>query len=198
MRVAGKVQGGVMSERWFEALYLGMRFRANEAVVMQLSDGVMVRTGLMQRQEREVSKEMLNKLVGVPWDPVGVIGARGDGVHHDGEHAIPGQSSNEDGLPVTREQTPRSMYITSGFILHHGPAAGCPKCRSVARGDSTNQSPPHSRACREGIDGLVGNDPSTRDRLSRVEERKTRYLAEHLEKKFVCASRWSYTHNISC
>ena len=90
MRVAGKVQVGVMSERWFEALYLGMRFRANEAVVMQLSDGVMVRTGLIQRQEREVSKEMLNKLVGVPWDPVGVIGARGDGGHHDGEHVISG------------------------------------------------------------------------------------------------------------
>ena len=28
------------------------------------------------------------------------------------------------------------------------------------------------------------NDPSTRDRLSRAEERKTRYLAEHLEKTF--------------
>ena len=26
MRVAGKVQGGVMSERWFEGSYMGMRF----------------------------------------------------------------------------------------------------------------------------------------------------------------------------
>ena len=132
-----------MSERCFEGLYLGMTFHTNEAVVMQLSDGVMVRTGLIQRQEREVTKEMLNKLVGVPWDPVGVVGARGDGGHHDGEHVIPGQSSNEDGLPVTREQTPRSVYITSGFIRQYGPAAGCPKCRSVARGDSINQTQPH-------------------------------------------------------
>ena len=38
MRFAGKVQGGVMSERWFEGLYLGMTFHTNEAVVMQLSD----------------------------------------------------------------------------------------------------------------------------------------------------------------
>ena len=36
----------------------------------------------------------------------------------------------------------------------------------------------------ERIEGLVGNDPMSRDRLSRAEERKTRYLAEHLEKKF--------------
>ena len=105
MRFAGKVQGGVMSARWFEGLYLAMMFYTNEAVMMQLSDGVMVRTGSIQRQERGVTMEMLHKLVGVPWDPVGVIGARGDGVHHDGEHAIPDQISNEDGLPVTREQT---------------------------------------------------------------------------------------------
>ena len=37
MRVAGKVHGGVISERWFEGLYVGMRFRTNEAVVMQFS-----------------------------------------------------------------------------------------------------------------------------------------------------------------
>ena len=43
---------------------------------------------------------------------------------------------------------------------------------------------PHSRACRERIEGLVGHDPLSRDRLSRAEERKTRDLAEHLEKKF--------------
>ena len=104
--------------------------------------------------------------------------------NHDGEHVIPGQIASEDGLPVTRE-TPGSTYITSGFIWQYGPAAGCPKCRSVARGDSTNQTQPHSRDCRERIKGLVENDPSSRDRVSRAEENKTRHLAEHLEKSFV-------------
>ena len=75
-----------MSERWFEGLYLGRTFHTYEAVVMQLSDGVMVSMGLIQRLEREVTMEMLNKLVGVPWDPAGVIGVRADGGHHDGEH----------------------------------------------------------------------------------------------------------------
>ena len=68
MRVAAKVQGGVMFERWFEGLYLGMRFHSKVAVVMRLSDGVMVRTRSIQRQKRDVTMEMLNKLVGVPWD----------------------------------------------------------------------------------------------------------------------------------
>ena len=69
MRVAGKVQGGVMSERWFEGLYMEMRFRTNEAIVLRLSDGVMVRTRSIQRQERDVTIEMLGELVGVPGDP---------------------------------------------------------------------------------------------------------------------------------
>ena len=54
MRVAGKIHGGVMSEGLFEGLYMEMRFHTNEAVVMQLSDGVMVRSGLTQRQERNM------------------------------------------------------------------------------------------------------------------------------------------------
>ena len=173
-----------MSERWFEELHMGMRVRTNEAILMRLSDGVMVRTRSIQRQEREVTKEMLYKLVGVPWDPTRVVRARADRGHHDGEHVIPGQISNADGLPINREQTPRSMYITSDLIWQYGPTPGCPKCRSVARGDSINQTLPHSRACREGIERLVGNDPLSRDRLSRAEERKTRCLAEHIEKKF--------------
>ena len=164
LKVTGEVQGGVLPERWFEGLYMRMGFQTNEAVVMRLSDGVMVRTRSTQRQERDVTTEMLNKLVGAPWDPAGVVRARADGGDHDGEHVIPGQIASEDGLPVTREQTPRSMYITSDLIWQYGRAAGCPKCRSVARGDAINLTPPHSRACRERIEGLVGNNPKSRDR----------------------------------
>ena len=66
------------------------------------------------------------------------------------------------------------MYITRDLIQQYGPTAGCPKCRSVVGGDSINQNLPHSRACLERIEGLVGNDPLSRDRLRRAEERKTR------------------------
>ena len=58
-----------MSERWFQGLRMEMKFRTHEAVVMRLSDGVMVRTRSMQRQERDVTMEMLNKMVacrGIP------------------------------------------------------------------------------------------------------------------------------------
>ena len=176
IRVAAQVQGGVMFGRWFEGWYMGLRFHTNEAIVMRLSDGVMVRTRSIQRQKRDVTMEMLNKLVGVPWDPTGVVRARADGGHDDGGYVTSGQISSEDGSPETRERTPRSMYITSDLIQQYGPTAGCPKCRSVARRDSISQTLPHSRACRERVEGLVGHDPLSRDRLSRAKEGKNALL----------------------
>ena len=44
MIVAGKVQGAVILERWFEGLHMDMRFHTKEAIVMWLTDGVTVRT----------------------------------------------------------------------------------------------------------------------------------------------------------
>ena len=48
-----------MSEWLFEGLHMEMRFHTHEADVMRLSDGVMVRTRSVQRQERDVTIEML-------------------------------------------------------------------------------------------------------------------------------------------
>ena len=102
---------------------------------------------------------MLGELVGVPWDPTVVVRARADGGHHEDEHVISGQIAGEDGLLVTREQTPRGMSITNDLIWQYGPTAGCPECLSVARGDSINQALAHSRACLERIKGV---NPSVR------------------------------------
>ena len=145
---------------------MGIKFHTNEAIVMWLPDGVMVTTRSIQRQARDCDhRDVMNKLVGVPSDPTGVVRARADGGHHDGGYVISGQISSEVGLPVTREQTPRRMYITSDLIRQLGSTAGCPKSRSVARGDSISQTLPHSRACWERMEGLVGNDPLSRESL---------------------------------
>ena len=45
---------------------MGMRFHTDEAIVMRLSDGVMVRMQSIQRQEREVTKELPDEFVRVP------------------------------------------------------------------------------------------------------------------------------------
>ena len=114
---------------------------------------------------------MLNKLVGVPWIPQ--------------EWFEPEQTVGITTINTSfkrrwiaskpRTDSKRSVYITRDLIRQYGPTAGCPKCHSVVRGDSINQTLPHSRACLERIEGLVGNDPLSRDRLTRAEERKTRH-----------------------
>ena len=57
----------------FKGCTWGMTIHANEAIVMRLTDGVMVRTRSIQRREREATMEMLNKLVDVSWDLIGVV-----------------------------------------------------------------------------------------------------------------------------
>ena len=65
MRVVGKVQGGLGTERCF-ALYIGMRFHANDTTVIRWSDGVIARTLCIQLQKREETKDMLDVAVAVP------------------------------------------------------------------------------------------------------------------------------------
>ena len=78
--------------------------------------------------------EMLDKLVGVPWDPTGVVRAPADRGHEGGEHVAPAQQGEEE----IREWRPRNMYVSSDIIRLYGATAGCLKCRSVARGDATH------------------------------------------------------------
>ena len=132
---------------------------------MRLLDGVMVRTRSIQSQERQVSKDMLDKLVGVPWDPTGVDRARVSGGNDEGEHVIPAREVGEGGMPVTRELIPRSMYFTGDMVKQYGPTPGCPKCRAVARADSSQHSMSHTQTCRVRIEEMVKHDPSTRDRF---------------------------------
>ena len=51
----------------------------------------------------------------------------------------------------------------------YGSTADYLKCRSFARGDSSSQTLPHSRARRERVDKEVGYDPLTRNRLNRAD-----------------------------
>ena len=116
-----------------------------------------------------MSKGMSDKLVGVLWDPTGVVRAFIDGGNEDAEHvSYQLEKWVRAEWPAAREQMPRSMYITGGMINQYGPAPGCSKCRSVT--------------CLVRIEGREwSKDPSARDRMSRTEERKTRCMAKHPE-----------------
>ena len=96
----------------------------------------------------------VDKLVGVPWDPTGVVRARVSGGSDEGEHFIPAREVGEDGMPMTLESIPRSMYITSDMVKQYGPTPGCPQCRAVARADSSHHSMSHTQTCRVLIEEM--------------------------------------------
>ena len=60
-----------------------MRLHTNEAVVMRVvGRHDASRTRSIQSQERQVSRDMLDKLVEVPWGPTGVVRARVSGTNN--------------------------------------------------------------------------------------------------------------------
>ena len=116
---------------------MGMRIHTNVAAVMRVLDVVMVGMRSVQSQERQVSKDMLDKLVEVPLDPTGVVRARVSGGNDEGEHGIPARAVGEDAMPVTRESVLGSVYIIGDMGKQHRPTPGCSECRAVARADSS-------------------------------------------------------------
>ena len=79
-----------------------------EVGLVQRIDGVMVRVRSIQSQEREVSMEILDKLVGCLETSMGVGRARVDQRNEDVQHVIPARDMGEDGVSVTREPILRS------------------------------------------------------------------------------------------
>ena len=73
LRVSEKVQGGVMSERWYEGMWLGKRFHTEEHLVARATDGVVVRPRSVQSLPNAISMDLLNKIVGAPWAPTSVM-----------------------------------------------------------------------------------------------------------------------------
>ena len=69
---SGKVQGGVMAERWSEGMRLG-----EEHFVTCATDGVVVRTRSVQLIPNAMSMDLLNKFGGAPWAAAGIVEFQG-------------------------------------------------------------------------------------------------------------------------
>ena len=72
-RVQGKVEGGVVTERWFEGIWLGKRFHTEEHIVANLLSGKVVRTRAIRQLPKVVTAAELDNIVGRPWAPNGIL-----------------------------------------------------------------------------------------------------------------------------
>ena len=172
-RMSGPVQGGVISERWFDGIWIGLQFTSGEHMVAT-SDGRVVRARAVHPRPDtvKITREALNNIRVGPWSPSEVItqelGARPAPMV---EQAQPSQ---------TEEPVPRSFRITQELLGKFDYTKGCPKCEALRRGDA-HKTVHHSRECRKRIESAMNADDGLSKKLVEVEERKNKYLARQVE-----------------
>ena len=163
-----------MAERWYEGVWLGKRFHTEEHLVARATDGVVVRTRSVQSLPIAISMDFLNKIVGAPWAPTGVMKGNEEVV-------CPARLRPEEPVEIDEPFVPRNMKITKAIINKFGYPRRCPRCRALTQGEASTTLA-HSRECRERIEQQIRSDSELKQRLEAAEERKTRYLAGEVER----------------
>ena len=136
------MQGGVIAERWFDGIWIGLQFSSGEHIVA-LNDGRVIRARAVQPRPDtiRVTREALNCIKLGPWDPSEVI------TQYSGDKLSP---SKEETQPSQKaEPVPRRFRITSEKLEKFGLTKRCPpKCEALRRGD-THKTVHHNSDCRK-------------------------------------------------
>ena len=172
-RISGPVQGGVISDRWFDGVWIGLQFPSGEHIVAT-PDGRVVRARAVHPRPDtvRVTRGALNNIKVGPWNTTEVI-TQGSGDK-------PSASAEETQLPQAEEPVPRSFRITLELLSKFGYTKGCPKCEALRRGDE-HKSVHHNRECRRRVETEMNKDDVLSRKLSEVEGRKKGYLARRVE-----------------
>ena len=67
-RVAGKVQGGVMTERWYEGIWLGKSALSDEHLILK-KDGLVVRSRAVREMSSGIAWDDIKDIKSTPHDP---------------------------------------------------------------------------------------------------------------------------------
>ena len=174
-RVAGKVHGGVMAERWLDGLWLGKCFETGEHIV-SMTEGQVVRARAIKEKptNTELTKEMLDTVKGLPWMPTGTVGEAARPVLH---RAVPLADEN----PEEQEAQPRSVKIRRAVLEKVGYSRHCPKCRAVQRGDTSRATVNHTPECRKRVEEEMSKDEHLKKEVEAAKERKSRWKNKEAE-----------------
>jgi hypothetical protein len=171
-RVSGKVAGGIMQERWFPGVWVGKKLHTDEHMVMK-EDGLVVRSRAVRETSVELTMQDYDKLKSTPHDPLGTIRSAIASTRP----PVPLKDDKEEEL----EYRPRRAKLTQEVVKKFGFTAGCPKCRSLERGEGAGVAIGHSSKCRERLEARMQDDPIFKDRLERAETRINENLARYVE-----------------
>ena len=176
-RVAGKVPGGVMTERWHSGMWLGKRFHTQEDIVARNGDGLVIRSRAEKAILEETTLDDLESIQGSPWASSGVV--------RDVLPDVPRPMLSRDEppfLPVEERLVPRNMKITQDIQRKFGHTPGFAKCRKLSRSEYSHPSLAHSQDCRTRIEAISRTDPVYFDRAERAEQRKIDFYAKEVQR----------------
>ena len=171
-RVTGKPVGGLVIERFVEAIWLGQRFHSGEHIIARESDGRVFRCTTVKQSTSKLTLELLSGIRGSPWEATGAIRVEAT--------AKPTETVREE---RKEESTfiPRGTRIDRSVISQFGPTAGCRKCDAMMRGSSKLMQ--HSVECRKRFEDLMSKDESFKLRVEGVEGRRNRYFEGKLREE---------------
>ncbi len=156
-----------MEAKFQPGLFCGIIIRSLEYLVSN-DKGEVVKCRDIKQQpiENSISHELMDKLVGVPWQPApGKEEVEKAAVTSNIE--LPNPDEKREALLGEAPQV-REFYITKRLIHKFGKTDGCPVCDGQPYGA-------HSKQCRERVVKLVQDDP---------EEKRKYDTRQTLEKKY--------------
>ena len=118
--------------RWGEGIYLGMVESSEEYLIGTEKGVIKVRTVCRHgNKEGRWNKEMLAKMVGVPWEPIPAAG----GVEVPAAVELPQREGPPPVIeePEEREITRRRVFIMTVDVKQYGGSPDCPGCDWVKR-----------------------------------------------------------------
>lgn len=173
VELQGKLQGGIMRERWIPGLWLGKRWTTDGHIVSVASGrDVRARDVRLFPKDRAFDREYFNNIVGTPSNPSAVESA-------DVLHEVPRAPVQKEDEP-TAAPTARRVTLHRSYFDKFGFSANCPKCRALLRGEEASGSAGHTPACRRMIEEDMSKDPILRQRLKAAHDRRDRYVASEV------------------
>ena len=178
IRVCGKVEGSLMTERWFRGMWLGKRLGTEEHLVMK-QGGIVVRARAVREEEKTMTMADHDTLTGRPHDPFGTLHA--GGARDTGRRVDLGGGGVQPG-PEDRA-APKQVMTTRDIIARYGVTSGCKKCRGVVIGDRAHQHVHHREGRRTRAGDLMRNGEAYKGQVMKAEHRRIERLAEILGRR---------------
>ena len=180
-RVPGEVVGGVMAPRWEEGIWLGSRFSSNEHIIGDRGGSVVKARAVRSRPvEESWSREELDRIRGVPWQPV----PRPEEQAGEPQVIHPQPAEQQPDVPPPPPDggyIPRGLLIKREYLEKYGYTQGCRKCRGILRGDESATRMSHTVVCRNRIIEAMKGDPELKERVERADERQQEWIARQVE-----------------